>query len=334
LDPPEEDHATDELLVLPAEANKTSLATNGLDLGNTRFTTSASSEVGTDRLDIFKDSGSQPATTSTAITISSDSPREASPPQAALRPLTTNAKSPTKTQHEPKTVKEKSTAAVKASASNNLPRGRLQKVDIVNVKAKAVKPRGRPRKIAASSPGPRTPRKQAVSGAKSSPPRSSVDKDRFLGFMDLDDIEDDEPNHTPSPRRKRGSPTTSQGLLLTTNEEQEAAIKQRNTAIVHPSHPRWPTAKAKLFPEITVKVRGAPATGSIKNPSWYEKMLLYDPIVLEDLTTWLNEQGLRIEGKEKELVELSAWMTQAWCEANSVCCLWKEGLRGGVRTRY
>ncbi len=93
------------------------------------------------------------------------------------------------------------------------------------------------------------------------------------------------------------------------------------------------------------------------NPSWHEKILLYDPIVLEDLTAWLNQQGLRFEierlkpktktrGRKKkdappevdewEVIkyELKAWMVQKWCEDNSICCLWKEGLRGGVKARY
>lgn len=341
LDLPNEDHAANDLPVLPAEVEGISPTANDLDEGDARFTKFSGSEVGTGRLDVFKDSVSQPAVMSTAITISSDSPREASPPRAALRPLTTNAKSPTKTQNESKLVKKKdTTATVEVDAAKKPPRGRSRKDTVADVPTKAAKPDGRPRKIAPSSPGPRTPRKQdksqkqAVSGAKNSPTRSSAEKERFVGFRDIDDIEDDEPNKTPSPRRRRGSPTASQELPLTTNEEHEVAVKQRNTAIVNPSHPRWPTAKAKLFPEITAQVKGAPATGNIKNPSWYEKMLLYDPIVLEDLTTWLNEQGLRLEGKDKEMVELSGWMTQAWCEANSVCCLWREGLRGGVRTRY
>lgn len=79
--------------------------------------------------------------------------------------------------------------------------------------------------------------------------------------------------------------------------------------------------------------------------------------MLEDLTLWLNAQGVRIEvsmpkvvkglGKKKvnvvetvdeatEVVQedLQPWMVQKWCEEHSICCLWKEGLRGGVRQKY
>ena len=87
---------------------------------------------------------------------------------------------------------------------------------------------------------------------------------------------------------------------------------------------------------------------------------MYDPIVLEDLTAWLNKQGLRIPRKapavkgirkekgkkvkepQKNEVnkaqvvdkELEIWMVQKWCEEKSICCLWREGLRGGVKSRY
>lgn len=106
--------------------------------------------------------------------------------------------------------------------------------------------------------------------------------------------------------------------------------------------------KAALFASITASITSEPKSGSLKRPSWWEKMLLYDPIVLEDLTGFLKGKGVRIpiervigKGKkrveaEREIVneEIKPWMVQKWCEENGVCCLWKEGLRGGVRGRY
>lgn len=114
----------------------------------------------------------------------------------------------------------------------------------------------------------------------------------------------------------------------------------------------FPIIATTLFPRITQTVKSTPPSRDHKKPTWHEKMLLYDPIVLEDLTAWLNVQGLRIEvarprlkGKKKvgeaveevlEMVqeELQPWMVQKWCEEHSICCLWKEGLRGGVRQKY
>jgi hypothetical protein len=127
--------------------------------------------------------------------------------------------------------------------------------------------------------------------------------------------------------------------------------------------PQWNLIRAALFPLITKTVRATPPSNDMIRPSWHEKILLYDPIVLEDFTAWLNEQGLRVEtrkirpkpkkkGRKKkdddkpaeqvgEVVgydlcreELKPWMVQKWCEEKSICCLWKEGMRGGVKVRY
>lgn len=41
------------------------------------------------------------------------------------------------------------------------------------------------------------------------------------------------------------------------------------------------------------------------------------------------------KSKEKENEwEIKPAVLQKWCEENSICCLWKGGLRGGVRARY
>lgn len=119
----------------------------------------------------------------------------------------------------------------------------------------------------------------------------------------------------------------------------------------------WPTIQTSIFPQIADTIKAAPLGNDMTTPSWHEKILLYDPIVLEDLTAWLNQQGLRFEierlkpktktrGRKKKgappevdewevmKYELKPWMVQKWCEDNSICCLWKEGLRGGVKARY
>jgi len=259
---------------------------------------------------IRKGKNMAPIFSSTAITLSSCSPP--SSPRTALRALSTNTKSPTKTQAPEKPAEERSGADTPSHS-------------------KLIQIGDKPKNVATAKTGPQTPRKR---GRPRTIPVAAASPAKVLDECDVDDIEDSEPDHTPSPRRKPNSPSASQTLPLTSIDEHGVVVRRKNTLIVNASHPRWPTIKAKLFPEITAVVKGARPTGSIKSPSWYEKMLLYDPIVLEDLTCWLNGQGLRIEGKDQELVEISPWMTQAWCEMNSICCLWKEGLRGGVKVRY
>ena len=52
---------------------------------------------------------------------------------------------------------------------------------------------------------------------------------------------------------------------------------------------------------------------------------MYDPIVLEDLTAWLNTEGLQSIGEDDEVGALDV---REWCESQGVCCLWKGGWRG------
>ncbi len=65
------------------------------------------------------------------------------------------------------------------------------------------------------------------------------------------------------------------------------------------------------------------------SPTWREKILMYDPIVLEDLTLWLNTVGFRAIGEDREISVLDV---RDWCEAEGLCCLWKSSWgRNGVR---
>lgn len=56
---------------------------------------------------------------------------------------------------------------------------------------------------------------------------------------------------------------------------------------------------------------------------------MYDPILLEDLTRWLNTEGLGRVGYDGEA---QAVQVKRWCQSKSVCCLFKENSRnGGVK---
>jgi len=191
------------------------------------------------------------------------------------------------------------------------------------------------------------------------------------GWTHIDEISDSDSPTTPSPKRRRASSSPAFirpldvdiGVPKSATQPPTAVAKAIGPTIaaIKPTDTVWPVMQATLFPQITRTITSAPSAGRDTDltapPSWHEKILLYDPIVLEDLTAWLNAQGLRTElerlkpkvktrGRKKkdappevdewEIVrdELKAWMVQKWCEENSVCCLWREGLRGGVKGRY
>ncbi|CAK4031302.1 Structure-specific endonuclease subunit SLX4 [Lecanosticta acicola] len=254
-----------------------------------------------------------------------------------------------------------------------------QRTYTTDVRAEQAKrPRGRPRKDAsASRAAPESPKRRgrppkvermvadsaplysrivsSKTGLSASQPTTSS------GFVNIDEISDSDSPATPSPPRRRATSSPPAVQPLTLGVVQSPSVKAKAPAAVtstlKPGDADWPTIQDKLFPRITQVVTSVPRSDDMDNPTWHEKILLYDPIVLEDLTAWLNEQDIRIEiqrlkpkaktkGRKKkgeeveepeyETVrkELEPCMVQKWCEDKSICCLWKEGLRGGVRTRY
>ncbi|KAK6948988.1 hypothetical protein Daesc_009060 [Daldinia eschscholtzii] len=89
--------------------------------------------------------------------------------------------------------------------------------------------------------------------------------------------------------------------------------------------------QADLFRHITKAVTSAPRSQDPAKPSWHEKMLLYDPIILEDLAAWLSAGALRGVGYDGEVAPEDV---KKWCESKSVICLWRQNTRGKERKRY
>ena len=89
--------------------------------------------------------------------------------------------------------------------------------------------------------------------------------------------------------------------------------------------------EAGLYSSLTTAITSAPRTNDPAKPSWHEKILMYDPIVLEDLTSWLNSGQLTRVGYDGEVIPGEV---KKWCESQSVCCLWRVNLRGKERKRY
>ncbi|PGH00761.1 structure-specific endonuclease subunit SLX4 [Blastomyces parvus] len=76
--------------------------------------------------------------------------------------------------------------------------------------------------------------------------------------------------------------------------------------------------------QITKAVRSQPrikAFNGLKQPTWYEKILMYDPIQLEDLAAWLNTDGFGRIGEDREV---GPGVVREWCESKGICCVWKK----------
>ena len=188
------------------------------------------------------------------------------------------------------------------------------------------KARGRPRKNTALAAAKETviidvgnptneplPKPMTPTKAKRKPKKPPKDK-----------IEDPNPPPTRSPPRRRTPLSPPQALSLANPVLATTKEPPEGTALSSQTHP-------DLFAKITAAVTTFPPTHDPNNLTWYEKILLYDPIVLEDLAAWLNTEGLgRVDVDE----EVHPGTVRAWCEENSVCCLWRQNLKGGSRKRY
>ena len=96
-----------------------------------------------------------------------------------------------------------------------------------------------------------------------------------------------------------------------------------------PETPNIPDIQDQITRAITT-FQAEPYRNHQVDPTWHEKILMYDPIVLEDLTMWLNTEGF---GKINEDREIGALEVRDWCESRGVCCLWKGGWRGNKASK-
>lgn len=173
------------------------------------------------------------------------------------------------------------------------------------------KPRGRPRKDSTATTPPPKRKRKAASTSKAQAETAT---------LAADDIYDSSPP-TPSPPRRRSPPKSPAQLPLS----------QSAGTAPPPAKAGTTNGQASLFDSVTKAVTTFPPSHDPKNLTFYEKMLMYEPVILEDLAVWLNAEGL---GKVGEDNEVSPLQVKEWCEERSVCCLWKENLRGGARARW
>lgn len=260
-------------------------------------------------------------------------------------------------------------AAPTSKSTTSRPRGRPRKAaSVVNTAESHPKKRGRSRKesVIASDPSPETAKfKKPQAAMSTSQPLHSPSE-----WLDVDEISDSDAPVTPSPPRRRASasPAALPALDVTIDGSSLVNLGEKAPAVISaastfkPGEPQWPAIREQMFPKISRTIKNAPRSTDPLKPSWYQKILMYDPITLEEITAWLNEQGLGIEvqrqkpkikkrGRKKRDADgnvlesegavewevheepLQAWMVQKWCEERSICCVWAGGGWGG-RTRH
>lgn len=184
---------------------------------------------------------------------------------------------------------------------------------------------GRPRKDSLSSLSSITSpsKRKSASPSKRNVKSSRQGKASQTSVIEIPDSEDNGSDFASSPLSNLEQTFSSPPRLdmpLTTNDGTESALTATQT-----------DEEVALFEHITNAVRSAPRTTNPQEPSWYEKILLYEPIVLEDLATWLNTGELSRAGYDGEVNPNDV---KKWCESKSVCCVARISLRGKERKRF
>ncbi|KAK4863636.1 hypothetical protein LT330_002414 [Penicillium expansum] len=173
-------------------------------------------------------------------------------------------------------------------------------------------------------------------------------------FIDVEEIQDSEEEIIPSPsqvqkhytdiysKSKTGSRVQHHSLDILTKRPTSSPTKPKvvsKMSVKRPSSSASTKATqtaesckeislAEISAKITQAVRAQPrlsplssSRGSRSRPTWHEKILMYDPIVLEDFTAWLNIEGLGLVGEDREVGTASV---REWCESKGICCCWKK----------
>jgi hypothetical protein len=144
-----------------------------------------------------------------------------------------------------------------------------------------------------------------------------------------EEISDSDTPMTPSPPRRRrsliGTPPAPLHLTIDSSTLDDLDNLDETTMLTPSSN------HAHLFRLMTRAITSAPRTSNPQNPSWHEKILMYDPIILEDLTMWLNTGALEKVGYDQEV---GAAEVKMWCLQRGVCCLSKLTTRNGTRVNW
>ncbi|QUC17402.1 uncharacterized protein UV8b_01643 [Ustilaginoidea virens] len=186
------------------------------------------------------------------------------------------------------------------------------------------RPRGRPRKGSQTTSPTKAKNSEQESKSKHAGQVAAPRKSKTKKVTEIDDSESELGSMpSSSPGSSPGSSVSGArqiDLAMSVDEDTELSLAMTPT-----------DAQSNLFSHISEAVTTAPRATDPARPSWHEKILLYDPIVLEDLAAWLNSGPLSRVGYDGEVNPVEV---KKWCESKSICCLWKVNLRGKERKRY
>ncbi|KAL3474229.1 hypothetical protein BJX99DRAFT_232145 [Aspergillus californicus] len=168
-------------------------------------------------------------------------------------------------------------------------------------------------------------------------------------FIDVEEIQDSEDDELfPSPRKlsslprdrdtslspkKQELPTStipSSPSQFLTHENREQTPKSTVLKSANGRNRQTETNSELVenFPDLAGQITKAVRAQQRQNSrtTWHEKILMYDPIYLEDFTAWLNTEGLSLVHEDREI---GAGFVRQWCEGKGICCCYRVKTAAG-----
>ncbi|GJP92259.1 structure-specific endonuclease subunit slx4 [Aspergillus niger] len=174
-----------------------------------------------------------------------------------------------------------------------------------------------------SNPNSNTTTSTSTSISKPTPSYANVEEIE-------DSEEDSDPISFPSPSRLLPQTLqTNHKHAHTLPTSNLPSSPNRTTSTSVPKEPEPPAILLPLTEQITKAVRAQsaahPASSNsnkthTRKQTWHEKILMYDPIPLEEFTTWLNTEGLGLVNEDREV---GAGFVRRWCESKGVVCCYR-----------
>jgi hypothetical protein len=123
----------------------------------------------------------------------------------------------------------------------------------------------------------------------------------------------------PSPAKRKTITTKS----LRTAKQVSSSVSSKADQLDSSKRSSLPDISMQITKAVRVQSQSSHPSSHISriSPTWQEKIVMYDPIILEDLTTWLNVEGLGLVGEDREV---NTGIVREWCESRGICCCWKK----------
>jgi len=182
-----------------------------------------------------------------------------------------------------------------------------------DIAPQAKRPRGRPRKASEAAATELPPTRAAETGGPQTPHAKKAKSDA-IEHIEIGDSASEGLFSSPD-----GTFSSPAPIDLSLDAESDMSLAMSPTS-----------QQSALFGYISKAITTTPRSSDPLKPSWHEKILMYDTIILEDLAAWLNAGQLDKVGCD---CEVSPFDVKRWCESKSVCCVWRVNLHGVERKR-